>query len=335
MVILTDCASDIIDEGCIKVASSLAKKLKKELGAVVISYGEKTEIADKTVYANKFFNNKELLCELKKTTGPIIYIPFSSNSRGAIFRTFILAKKIRRKIYPLFTLRHRMTKKLAFLLKKARATPIVISKESYDFFGICGIETIYLKTGIDCSKFIPCSGEEKEKKRAKYGYTLEDKIVLHVGHLKEGRNVDKLLNIPDDYCVILVISSVTEKDEILEMRLRERKNIKIIDEYIPNIEEIYQIADVYLFPVQEKQNCIDIPLSVLEAISCNIPVVCTNYGELNEFKGQNGFCFIDDFSQSSIENAIKDSLICDCKNIRESAIPYDWNNAIGVFSELG
>lgn len=66
-----------------------------------------------------------------------------------------------------------------------------------------------------------------------------------------------------------MVSSVTEaeKDASIRTMLEIRGNITIIDTYLRNVQEVYQLADVYLFPVQEIENCIDIPLSVLEAAS--------------------------------------------------------------------
>ena len=82
-------------------------------------------------------------------------------------------------------------------------------------------------------------------------------------------------------------------------------HLTIIDTYLRNVQEVYQLADVYLFPVQEIENCIDIPLSVLEAASCNLPIVTTEYGELASFIGQEGFLFTADLSSNSLNEALE------------------------------
>ena len=55
------------------------------------------------------------------------------------------------------------------------------------------------------------------------------------------------------YHIILVVSSVTEaeKDASIRTMLEIRGNVTIIDTYLRNVQEVYQLADVYLFPVQE------------------------------------------------------------------------------------
>ena len=73
----------------------------------------------------------------------------------------------------------------------------------------------------------------------------------------------------------------------------------IIDRFVENIEEVYQLSDVYIFPVKEEMNAIDIPLSVLEAASCNLQIVTTDYGELKVFKGEDGFFYTNDFNKES------------------------------------
>ncbi|WP_155832525.1 glycosyltransferase family 4 protein [Butyrivibrio sp. VCB2001] len=333
MVIISDCLINKKDEGGIKVASSLAKRLKDRNSAYLISYSE-DDFADERVNVNRSFTNKELYRSISDKSGPIIYIPFSSNSMGGVLRTFFLSKKSKKKVYSLFVLRHPMDFVKKAILSLSGAKIIALSRESYDYYNdLFNDRVIYLKTGIDTTKFTPCSLEEKNAIRIKYGYAESDRIVLHVGHLKRGRNVDKLLNISSDYKVLVLVSSVTQKDPDLEAQLKKSENIKVIDTYIPNVEEIYKMADVYLFPVEEARNCIDVPLSVLEAAACNVPVVCTEYGELKEFRNADGFCFLKDLGSDSLNKALDKMYHLDNNN-RDIVLEYDWSNAVKRLEEL-
>lgn len=336
MIIISDCITKKMDEGCIKVASSLAKKMKIETNASIISYGtsEKSEYVDEVVEANKFFSNKEIYSKIETMEGNIIYIPFSSNSLGGIIRAAFLKRKSKRTVYVLFALRHPMSEMARRILSKSGVKIIVVSKESYDFYKkVVENEVIYLKTGIETSKFLPVTGDEKKRIREKYGIDANEKVILHVGHLKTGRNVDKLLHISEKYKVVIVVSSVTEKDTELEKQLRQKENIVIIDTFLENIEEVYQMADLYVFPVEEEQNCIDVPLSVLEAASCNLPVVCTEYGELKEFRGKEGFFMINGITEEKLNNAI-DEMIGKSTDNRNVVLEYDWSNSIAAMSKL-
>jgi glycosyltransferase involved in cell wall biosynthesis len=57
----------------------------------------------------------------------------------------------------------------------------------------------------------------------------------------------------------------------------------VIDTYVPNIEDIYRLSDLYLFLAESDTAAIELPLSVLEAMACNLPVVCRPFGGLRDF----------------------------------------------------
>jgi glycosyltransferase involved in cell wall biosynthesis len=68
----------------------------------------------------------------------------------------------------------------------------------------------------------------------------------------------------------------------------------VIDRYIERIAELYQLADCYLFPVHATGGAIEAPLSVLEALACDLPVVTTRFGFLRQsFTDGPGFTFAD------------------------------------------
>lgn len=331
MIILSDCLAEKVDEGCLKVANSLTRRLKQyDSRNVVISYDRMTERSDLHLKLNKLFLNRSLLSAIRKENTNVLYIPFASNTRASAIRTFILSLYAKRKVDVLFVLRFPMDKLTKMILKLSGARVIALSKESYQFYKKHIGKAVYLKTGIDTEKFVPVTEDAKKKIREKYSVANGKKVLLHVGHLKYGRNIDKLLNVSSDYHIFLVVSSVTEneKDAELRKRLLDRQNTTIIDDYLENIEEVYQMADVYLFPVQESENCIDVPLSVLEAAACNVPVVTTDYGELKAFRGQDGFCYISEFDKENL-NAALDRMagMTNCKN-RSSVLAYDWNKSV-------
>lgn len=54
------------------------------------------------------------------------------------------------------------------------------------------------------------------------------------------------------------------------------------------------MSDCYLFLVEDPIGCIEIPLSVLEAMACNLPVITTRFGGLSDwFREKDGLIFID------------------------------------------
>lgn len=331
MLVLSDCLTSKIDEGCLKVANSLTKRLKKSSdNTIIVSYDRKPDYSDEHMATNKLFLNPKLLM-LVHSNKPVMYIPFASNTTASCVRCLILSIFSGHKLNVLFVLRFPMKPFAKACLKLSGAKVIALSEASYQFYrNIVGSKAFYLKTGIDLKKFIPVTSEQKKVIRQKYNIPEDKKVLLHVGHLKAGRNIDKLYGVDKKFHVVLVVSSVTkaEKDAELRAKLESRGDITIIDSYLENVQEVYQMADVYLFPVQEVENCIDVPLSVLEAAACNIPIVTTEYGELASFRGKDGFCFIDDFSSDVLNAAL--STMSEKKDVdtRLAVKDYDWDCSI-------
>lgn len=337
MIILTDCLTHTSGEGCLKVANKLVERIcSYDPETLVISFGNRATNQGTYMKLNRAFINPSLFSVIRGRNEPVLYIPFSSNTLMSAFRTCVLSRKAKAGVRVIFTLRHPMNGLGAFLLKKSGATVIALSEDSCAYYRSLGVKAVYLRTGIDTEQFIPVSAAEKEALREKYRVAPGKKVLLHVGHLTAGRNVEKLLDIGNDYHVFLVVSPNTlrEDGQALREKLLRRPCTTIVDTYQEHVEELYQMADVYFFPVQQMENCIDVPLSVLEAAACGVPVVTTDYGELKAFKGKAGFRFLETLDKHSINRALDEmSETRDCGS-REAVKPYDWDHAARELMEL-
>ena len=133
--------------------------------------------------------------------------------------------------------------------------------------------------------------------------------------------------------MLLVTSTLTksEADPILKKDLLSRPNIKIIDDYVDKMEELYQLSDVYFFPVVESGHCIDVPLSCMEAAACGKPIVTTRFGEMKEFCRVKGVKYFDDFDTETINARVADALCCGEVMTRTAALEYDWQKTIDAF----
>ena len=148
-----------------------------------------------------------------------------------------------------------------------------------------GIPTKLLSlSGVDLKKFRPASAEEKQQLRQQLGLPLDRMIVLHVGHLKSDRNLEPLIYLqsPPDVQVVVLGSTSTKSSEALIARLRAAGCI-VRRDFVPAIEEFYQAADCYVFPTLDAKAAVQIPLSVLEAMATNLPIVTTPFGGLPDF----------------------------------------------------
>ncbi|KUK17003.1 glycosyltransferase [Thermococcus sibiricus] len=151
----------------------------------------------------------------------------------------------------------------------------------------------FFPNGVDVNRFSPIPPEKKLELRNELGLPEDKFIVLHVGHLSKKRNIgvfEKIQKASSDIQVVIVGSTYLEKDIELYSKLKGAGCI-IFTGYVPQIEKLYQVADLYVFPVYWK-NSINIPLTVLEAMSTNLPVVSLTYPGLFVFKGVSGVYFV-------------------------------------------
>ncbi len=193
------------------------------------------------------------------------------------------------------------------------------------FFEKKGMATRTLPPAVDNLRFCKVSPDQKKDLRRKYNIHGDKIVVLHVGHIRPARNLKCLVNIQkmSDTQVIIVGSTTTPRDKKLEQLLKE-SGITVFGEYLPGIEELYQLSDVYVFPVSRYNAAIDMPLSILEALSCNLPVITTRFGSLADyFTEDNAFKYFE--KSEELEDLIRS-----VKDLDSSDIQND--KKIGKFS---
>lgn len=140
------------------------------------------------------------------------------------------------------------------------------------------------QVGIDIDKFKPVSHFKVMELRAKYGVSCDKPLIVHVGHCSSGRGLNDFLDINSSTAERLIVASGMFEDEATVKKL-EANHIHLLKGYIENIEEIYQMADMYLFPTRSTNYVISVPLSVMEALACGTPVIA--YDSFNGLKNLN------------------------------------------------
>jgi len=332
MLILSNSLTKDADEGSLKLASSIVKRLKEnDEHTYIVSFERCFPKSDVHLKLNKFHITPKLISIIKKSKQPLLYIPFPAPTMSMALRIRLLSLFARRGFRVMMIRQYPMSPMAERLLIKSRAELVVFSKKAADFYSaIVGERVTYLKTGVDTDRFIPVSAEKSKELKLKYGFDPDKKLILHVGHMKDGRNIAELMKIDEQYQVLLVVSTLSKERQnpALKEQLLSCPNIKIMEGYIPCIEEIYQMCDAYFFPVQKIGHCIDVPLSCLEAASCNKPVITTNYGEMQEFIGKEGFYAIDNFDRESINQKIDKALSLKNANTRISVLDYDFSRSL-------
>jgi glycosyltransferase involved in cell wall biosynthesis len=188
-----------------------------------------------------------------------------------------------------------------------------------------GVETGFIMPGVDERSFKPVGPETKARLKLKYDLPIDRFIVLHVGQVAEGRNLEVFLRYRDWGPDVQPVIKAGRAEASWVRRLR-MAGIIVINEYIDAVHELYQAADCYLFPAASLLGADEFPISVIEACACNTPVLTTRFGALpGAIPEGNGFHYYDRVSEiASTINRIRGSASDTASKVKD----FSWE---GVF----
>jgi len=202
---------------------------------------------------------------------------------------------------------------------------LVQARESEETFSSAGWRTEFLPNGVDTTKFCPVHPEEKKKLREQFEIPKNKFILLHLASLKRERNLKifaRLQRVENNQ--VIIVGREHEKVDESTLSLLRDSGCMVWIKHFPNIEEIYNLADCYVFPVAHRGFCIETPLSVLEAMSCDIPTITTRFGALPRLFKDTGDVFFadnDDEIDQAIETVKKGGARM---RPREAVLHYSW-----------
>lgn len=321
------------DEGIKNVAIQLASALVTKHETVILTTGGHNIVAPPVtnVPANRLLWSTELQRRIRYTCPDLVlYIPRACATLASFLRARVLQTYAGGARTVLVTLQPRSYGPLTRLILRY-LTPnggvIATSPRTATELRALGCQAMLWAPGVDVGRFSPAEGEEKQRLRHHYGVSSDAWALLHVGHIKEGRGVEILQDLQSDGVqVVLVGSTSTIQNDTLAKRLQDA-GILIIREYISRIEEIYRLADCYLFLTTDDRSAIEVPLSVLEAMACNLPVITTRYGGLPAlFSEGDGFFYLDDCGE--LESKLRAARASARVATRAKVLPYDWSQAM-------
>ena len=333
-----------VDEGIKHFAVSLLQGWSKEhriLGLSVRSTAQSALPDAVSLKANKFFLSLRLFSRLRRFRPELIcYVPSAAATIFSFLRARILKIYCPRARVVMVSLQPRrygrLSKRLIPLLSPdavfVQHEPVM--RQLIDL----GCLASLLASGVDLNKFKPVSPDRKKELRARYGLDPAAFTVLHVGHITEGRNIELLTEVRrrESAQVVLVGSSLVHPDRAaISARLKEQ-GIIILDTYFKNIEEIYQLSDCYLFPVVSDRSCIGTPLSVLEAMACNLPVAAMRYGLLPQLFNPGQGLFFADTPEELVECVARARSMNGSCHTRENVAACSWEKiAADILEQSG
>jgi len=267
-----------------------------------------------------------ILNAIIKRPEKIVYIPKGALTFTAILKIWLASIVLGNKLAIVSVQRKILTEFQKKLVRIMRLKNVfTLSLRLADELSEMGIRAKVLPTGIDLSRFTPNTLETRLL-RKKYSLPENKKILLHVGHIKESRNILWLQDIQKsfpDIQVVIIGSTATEQDNAVRITLEEN-GILILREAFSDICEIYQAADIYCFPVTELEGAMEIPLSVLEAMAVNLPIITTRFGRLPElFEEDEYYKYAG--SSADIISILQTEFDDKCSN-REKLSHFTWEN---------
>lgn len=330
------------DEGIKNVTYNLLRRLGVEHSVMALTTGgaDIPELGVRDIpNVNRLLVNGQLAALLRDFRPQrICYIPTASMTLFSFIRAWVLGRYVPGAPVTMVALQPRRQGALARRLVPyiAPARVIVQSQASAELLGYLGARVRFVPAGVDTERFHPVSPAEREALRRKYGLPTGRAIALHVGHIHAGRNVTVLeaLQRAGVAQTLLVGSTSTRQDLELAQQL-QRAGVRVLTEYLPAVEEMYQLADLYVFPPApdmpaERTPAIEVPLSVLEAMACDLPVVSTRFGGLPAlFSAGPGMHFVDTpWDEGAWVQAARAALQDGAGHTRRRVLPFGWDRFV-------
>lgn len=322
------------DEGTRRFARTLTRYASsKGIGVIAVSGTD-------PILTQKFLLSSRLITAIRRSGAKtVIYISDGSASVGSFLRVAVL-RAIAGVRVVLIALWFNPKRPIGEFLARAIGPNLVLTPSSglLDYLHHLGLRASFVPMGVDVERFHPVDGITKRDLRRRHGLPEDHQIVLHVGHLQPLRNLEWLTEVRKtiNATVLMVVGTSTGVDPDVR-KLLDNQRIRLIDSYLPRVEEVYQLADVYAFPVMNERGAISVPLSVLEAMACNLPVVTTPFGSLPRmFAGGDGLWFAD--SSRAFTRTVEGALGIPegAVRTREKVLQYSWDRVVeGILSIAG
>lgn len=321
------------DEGFKNTAIHLARALRSHGPLLALTaFGEDIPGEDvRNLPANRLLLSREIGAALRSFAPDVLlYVPTASATPAAMLRTSVLRRYAPRARLAMIALQPRAYGRAGRLLIRLLRPPLTLvqSTAMAQMLAGLGCRVARIGSGVDAERFAPATPEQRVELRRRLGLAKDAFVVLHTGHINEGRNVQALAALQQAGCqAILIGSSSTEQDARLAAGL-QAAGVLVVRDYVEHIEDYYRAADCYVFPVICDTGAIAVPLSVLEAMACDLPVVAMPYGDLPVlFAAGDGLRFAadaDDLVAGALATRGRGPA-----NTRRLVLPHSWSAVAG------
>ncbi len=202
-----------------------------------------------------------------------------------------------------------------------------------------GKKLVHVPQGVDADVFKPL---DKGQARDRFGLADEDIIVLFAGRSEREKRIDLLiesferLQRLEPKAKLLIVGDGREKIHLKSLVTRKGLERVSFRDSVPRSEMpwLLNCADVFALLSSHE----GLPLAVLEALSCGIPVVATGVGDIPRFvrDGKTGR-IVRDAEPSSIADALFEVITQGAKlsqACRDVALGCSWDSVADILIDL-
>lgn len=190
-----------------------------------------------------------------------------------------------------------------------------------------GIRASLMPVAVDTEIFQPSDFDEKASLRKTLGIPIDSYVALHVGHIRKGRGIMALSGLPSQGVKAVIVGSQSTGQDIGLKRKLTKEGCVVVDSYIERIEQFYKAADCYVFPTEVSWRGMDFPLSVLEAMACNLPVVTMDHGSISELFSEVAGVYFASSNEDLLNKVVaKARTIGENIETREAVSSLTWDN---------
>jgi hypothetical protein len=265
-VFMSDCLSTDPVEG----AQTLALGLLEDLGSdatVLCGIDEPRAPTWRPVLSRRRIPWRALWELRRLRPAHVVWLPNGGLTYAAVLRLVLVHLVIpRAELRVVLVQRYRTPP--AWLLRTVRGSVTAVATNARDerAFAAMGLRAELLE--VEASTDRLCTLDVRSARRL-LDLPSDRLVFLHVGHATDGRNLRSLSPLAASDVLQLVLSPYSPLDE---GTLPTGPGVRVVHEKV-SVGEYYRAADVYVFPTVDTNAAIGVPMSIVEALGNQLPVV--------------------------------------------------------------
>lgn len=272
-------------EGARELALELRKHFSLTHGFVVL--GPRGALAcDLPILRERWIGLRPIAFLVRSRPDQLVYMPASGLTLGSAARLCLIRVAAPKAAVGFVVTQIHVEGRLrAWLLRLLRLLNLevtVATDQQADVMRRARLNWRFLMPRVSDAKISTVS---KAVARARLGITDGETVYLHVGHGKINRNLQALGGLSPPGIVLLVLSDAFEEES---GAVPTGDAIRVIRGFQEQLSAYYKAADVYVFPTISPGDVIGVPMSVMESLANETPVVALNSDALARWRGVQG-----------------------------------------------